>query len=152
MRYKKEHRETQTHLECSSDFMWLKPASRWGEELSSSPSWIVDSADVEEHSPETTFFSFSSDVTKNNKSVSIILEWPTLHLIQTTHLFPVWIYLQAFRGFFPFSFYFIYPPTLSPHWANRPMGPIRKPNQQHAPAPVDFPGAKTSQVFLVCVC
>ena len=56
---------------------------------------------MEEHSPETTSFSFSSDVTKNKELVSIILKWPTVHPIQTNHLFPVQIYLQALRRFFP---------------------------------------------------
>ena len=72
----------------------------------------LGSGDVEEHSPETPSFSFSSDVTKNNESVSIILEWPTLRPIQTTHLFPVWIYKPS-GDFFPFSFYFS-PYSLSP--------------------------------------
>lgn len=133
--YRKEYRETQTHLKHSSDVTQLKPVPRQGKKDLPSPSWIVDSRDVEEHSPETPSFSFSSDVTKNSESVSIILECPTLHPIQT-HSPVSCLNLQALWSFFP-PFHFIFLPTLSPHWANRPMEPIRKPDQQHALAPLD---------------
>ena len=128
-----------------SDWTEMKPVSRRGEEeLSSSPSWIVDSGDVEEHSPETTSFSFSSDVTKNKELVSIILKWPTVHPIQTNHLFPVQIYLQALRRFFPFSFYFS-PYSLSPlsqqaNGANQKTKPTTRSSPCGFSRGKDFPG------------
>lgn len=71
--------------------------------------------------------SFLQILSKNTSSVSIILDRPTLHPIQTTHLFPVLI-CKLFRDFF--SFIYDHPSPFS-----LPSGPSREPGQQHIPAP-----------------
>lgn len=76
----------ETFLRCHAAY--ASPRVRQ-EDFSLATSRIADSRDVEEHSPETLSFSFSTDVIKKNQSVSIILELPTLHPIQTIHLFPL---------------------------------------------------------------
>lgn len=101
-----------------------------------------------EHSPEILAFSFSSDLINNNSSVSIIPEWPTLHPIQTTHLFPVLI-CKLFRDYFfkKFSFHLSPPHPFLFSLSQAVSRPSRKPGQQFVPAPWGLPGPKLSPIL-----
>lgn len=90
---------------------------------------------------------FLQILSKSNSSVSIILERPTLHPIQTTHLFPVLI-CKLFRDYLFFFFHLRPLPLFSSQW----------PKQKARPTSI-FQPLETSQgqnlsqfFFLVCIC
>lgn len=90
--------------------------------------------------------SFLQILSKNTSSVSIILDRPTLHPIQTTHLFPVLI-CKLFRDFFFFHLR-----------SSLPLFSSQRAKQRARPtaysSPLRPPRAKNlSQFFfLVCIC
>lgn len=71
---------------------------------------------------------FLQILSKSNSSVSIILERPTLHPIQTTHLFPVLI-CKLFRDYLFFLSFTSPPPFLFP------VAQAESQANKHIPAP-----------------
>lgn len=149
MRYKKECRETQTHLKHSLDATRLKPVHRSGKKNSPLPSLELQIPGIwknilQKHLPSPSLQMLPRIMSQYHSRMA--------HTASNSNHSPVsCLNLQAPESFSPFHFIFL--PAFSPHWAHRPTGPTRTPNQQHVPAPLDFPGAKTSQFFfLVCIC
>lgn len=87
---------------------------------------------------------FLQILSKSNSSVSIILERPTLHPIQTTHLFPVLI-CKLFRDYLFFLSFTSPPPFLFP------VAQAESQANKHIPAPWDLPGPKPFPILFSCL-